>query len=71
MNLARQVYRLCQCPTANLALVLVIFLPLPQLLKFQTQRLDGLDLQTFGENLTAEERIALMDEESKRAYGTV
>lgn len=68
MNEARQVYRaISQCPTANLALVLVIFLGSfttanAQISDYQ-ECSDGLDLQTFGENLTAEERIALMDEE--------
>jgi hypothetical protein len=68
MNEARQIYRpIGQPPTANLALVLAIILgPLmtanAQISDYQ-ECSDGLDLQTFGENLTAKERIALMDEE--------
>jgi len=68
MNQARQIHRaIGQSPIGNLALVLAIALgPLitanAQISEYQ-ECSDGLDLQTFGENLTAEERIALMDEE--------
>ena len=68
MSEARQIYRaIGQSPIAYLALVLAIVLgPLitanAQISEYQ-ECSDGLDLQTFGENLTAEERIALMDEE--------